>query len=309
MGAQPPYMGGPSGFSIPSQPIYDPAGVPMSHGYYLYPQANRQIQFLATLDLFDLSHLTNDIILHAPFWPPILAKIPSNIPKFDEKHGKDPNNHVMTFHIWCSLNSLMDDSIHLIFFQRSLTGLTTKWYIELPCHSFGDFNTLAMEFLTHFQLPIRYETGTNILTSLRKFTSSHIFYHIHEWRSGRRLIKDTILDQLLADWFTKSIFPPIARDVTMGGVVTKEKVISRAQYLDLVYSQFYTLYNLIPHAPLPSNDPSRPASEAHVDGMIGSVMNAKNDPSPTQTFEVNSGRHISGTTYFRDDIFPGPHDI
>jgi hypothetical protein len=22
-----------------------------------------------------------------------------------------------------------------------------------------------------------------------------------------------------------------------------------------------------------------------------------------------SGRHISGTTYYRDDIFPGPHDI
>jgi hypothetical protein len=21
------------------------------------------------------------------------------------------------------------------------------------------------------------------------------------------------------------------------------------------------------------------------------------------------GRHISGTTYYRDDIFPGPHDI
>jgi hypothetical protein len=98
------------------------------------------------------------------------------------KPGEDPNNHVMTFHLWCSSNSLMDDSIHLRLFQRSLTGSTTKWYIELSRHSFGDFNTLAMDFLTHFQLSIRYETGTEILTSLRKSTSTHISDHIHEWR-------------------------------------------------------------------------------------------------------------------------------
>ena len=49
-------------------------------------------------------------------------------------------------------------------------------------------------------------------------------------------MKSPILDQLLADWFTKFILSPIARDVAMGGVVTEEKAISRAQYLDLVYS-------------------------------------------------------------------------
>jgi hypothetical protein len=65
------------------------------------------------------------------------------------------------------------------------------------------------------------------------------------------LIKDAILDQLLADWFTKSLLPPIARDVSMGGVVTEEKAINHAQYLDLVYSQSDTLYDLIPHAPHP----------------------------------------------------------
>ena len=41
----------------------------------------------------------------------------------------------------------------------------------------------------------------------------------------------------------------------MGGVVTEEKEISRAQYLDLVYSQSGTLYDLIPNAPQPTNDP------------------------------------------------------
>jgi hypothetical protein len=30
---------------------------------------------------------------------------------------------------------------------------------------------------------------------------------------------------------------PIAHDVSMGGVVTEDKEINRAQYLDLIYSQ------------------------------------------------------------------------
>jgi hypothetical protein len=57
------------------------------------------------------------------------------------------------------------------------------------------------------------------------------------------LIKVTIPDQLLAEWFTKSLLPPIARDVAMGGVVIEEESIARTQYLDLVYSQFGTLYD------------------------------------------------------------------
>jgi hypothetical protein len=164
-GQQQPYAGGPTGYNYPSNPVYGPTGVPMPHQYH--PQVNRQLPFLATLDLPDLSRLTNDPILHYPFWPVIPAKLPSDIPKFDGKAGEDPNNHVMTFHLWCSSNSLMDDSIHLRLFQRTLTGSTAKWYIELPRSSFQDFNSLAMSFLTHFQLPIRYEMGTELLTSLR----------------------------------------------------------------------------------------------------------------------------------------------
>ena len=77
-----------------------------------------------------------------------------------------------------------------------------------------------MEFLTHFQLPIHYETSTDLLTSLRHCNSTHIYDHIHEWRKCRRLIKAQILDQLLAEWFTKSLLPPTAQDVAVGGVVT-----------------------------------------------------------------------------------------
>jgi hypothetical protein len=84
-----------------------------------------------------------------------------------------------------------------------------------------------MSFLTHFQLPIQYEMGTEILTSLRQTTSIHISDHIHECRQRRRLIKVVIPNQLLAEWFTKSLLPQIARDVAMGGVVTEEEAIAR----------------------------------------------------------------------------------
>ena len=57
----------------------------------------------------------------------------------------------------------------------------------------------------------------------------------------------------------------------MGGVVTEEQAISHTQYLDLAYSQFGTLYDLIPQAPRPSTDPAKPPIETLVDGVIGSI--------------------------------------
>ena len=57
----------------------------------------------------------------------------------------------------------------------------------------------------------------------------------------------------------------------MGGAVTEEKVASRAQYLDLVYSQSGTLYDLIPQAPHPSMDLNYTPVETPVDGVIGSI--------------------------------------
>ena len=107
---------------------------------------------------------------------------------------------------------------------------------------------MAMAFLTHFQLPIRYETGTELLTSLRQSTSTHISDHIHEWRRRRRLIKAAIPGEFVADWFLKSLLPAIAKDVAMSGAITEEELILRAQQLDLIYAQSGTLYELIPHA-------------------------------------------------------------
>jgi hypothetical protein len=169
-----------------------------------------------------------------------------------------------------------------------------------------------MDFLTHYQLPIRYETGTEILSSFKKTKATHISDHIHEWRRRRHLIKLNLPDQLLAEWFTKSLMNEISHDISMGGVVTEEQAISRAQYLDLVYSQTGTLYDLLPDAPhcYTTSTSTTPATSHAADGMIGTfhdqpknmqasptnpksnASNVQNSPSPTplvdKTSEVNS---------------------
>ena len=141
-----------------------------------------KIPFLATLNFPNLSKLINDSIRHSPAWPPILTKLPSDIPKFEGKVNEDPNTHVMTFHLWCSSNFLMDDNVWLSLFQRTLMGVAAKWYIELPSTSFVYFGCLANAFLHHFQLPIRYDSGTELLTSFQQGDATHISDHIHEWQ-------------------------------------------------------------------------------------------------------------------------------
>ena len=143
-----------------------------------------------------------------------------------------------------------------------------KWYIVLPQHSFWDFNTLEMDFLTHFKLPIQYEICTYLLTSLLHTTSTHI----HEWRQWCRLIKAPIPDQLLIDLLTKSLLFPIYRDSSMWGAVTEEDPINHSQYLNFFYSQSGNFYDLVSHGPLPTSHPSRPAMKPPSDGILGAVQ-------------------------------------
>ena len=149
---------------------------------------------------------------------------------------KTNKNHITTYHLWCVSNSFFDESITLRLFHRTLISNATKWFIELSTASFFDFQSLEIAFLTHFQLPIQYEMGTELLISLRHNTTTHIYDHIHEGRHRRRLVKASIPDALLADWFTKSLFPKISCDVAMSTTVIEEDVIRHAQHLDLIYS-------------------------------------------------------------------------
>jgi hypothetical protein len=80
-----------------------------------------------------------------------------------ERVGDDHANHVMEFHLWCSSNIIMDDSIRLQLFQRTLTGPLAKWYVEEKSGSHTTFESLAKEFLTFFQLPIFHNNGLELL--------------------------------------------------------------------------------------------------------------------------------------------------
>ena len=88
-------------------------------------------------------------------------------------------------------------------------------------------------------------------------------------------MKVFILDQILAEWFIKSLLPKITEDVAKGGVVMEEQVIAQAQYLDLVYTQSSTLYKNIPDLPCPSQIIATPSGSHAADIIIGLVNTNK----------------------------------
>ena len=166
---------------------------------------------------------------HEPSWSVIPAQLPSDIPKFEGKAGEDPGEHITTFHLWFSLNSLNHDSVHLMLFQCTLIGPTVKWCIELLGESYTSFNDLAMTFLNHFQLPMCYDVSTKLLSTFRQDKSTHISDHIQEWHRRKRLINTFIPPEFLLEWFLNYLFPYIAKDVSTFGVQNKEQAIFRAQ--------------------------------------------------------------------------------
>ena len=157
------------------------------------------------------------------------TKLPSDIPKFERKAGECPQNHIMIFHLWCSSNNIVDDSIRLRLFQCTLTGAAAKWYIELPQAKYPDFNSLAFMFLQYFQLPVRYDEGVEILLSYRHSTATHIIDHIHEWRRRHSLCKIQLDDRIFLDWFLKTLLPPIAKDVASERPQSEEEAILKSQ--------------------------------------------------------------------------------
>ena len=157
------------------------------------------LPFMARLNLPDFPQLKNVPIHHKTFWPPMPTKLPSGIPKFEGKAEECPQNNIMTFHLWCSSNNIVDDSIRIRLFQCTLTGATAKWYIELPQAKYPDFNSPAFMFLQYFQLPVRYDEGVEILLSFCQNTVTHITDYIHEWRRCRSLCKIQLDDKIFLD--------------------------------------------------------------------------------------------------------------
>ena len=86
----------------------------------------------------------------------------------------------------------------------------------------------------------------------------------------------------------------------MGGVVTEEQAISRAQYLDLVYSQTGTLYDLLPDLPRPGTSitSTAPTASHAADGVIGTTH--------THSYFVSSTTPKSTSSNVQNALSPAP---
>jgi hypothetical protein len=177
------------------------------------PPQNLPIPYLESLNILDLTKLTNDPILHDPTWPNIPTKLPSDIPKFEGKQGDDPANHVMTFHLWCSSNNIMEYSICLRFFQQTLMGSLAKWYVDEKSGSHVTFESLAKALLSFFQLPVCHDTSQELISEFKHTTSIHINDHIHEWCRRHSLCKAETTREQRLDWFLTSLVFVIAKYV------------------------------------------------------------------------------------------------
>ena len=67
------------------------------------------------------------------------------------------------------------------------------------------------------------------------------------------------------------MLPYISKDVSTSGVMNEEEAILRAQQLDLIYSQYRILYEIIHEALRPMHDAEKPKPGSHADGVVGFV--------------------------------------
>jgi hypothetical protein len=217
------------------------------------PPPPPQMPYLASLNILDLTKITNDPILHDLTWPAMPTKLPSDIPKFEGKTGDNLANHIMTFHLWFSSNNIMDESVRFRLFHHTLTGPSTKWYVEEKYGSHVTFESLDKEILTFFQLPIRQDNGLEILSEFKQTFTTHIDDHIHEWHRRRSLCKDEATKQQFLNWFLKSLVSLLAKDVATTFHQSEEESIRKAQQFKLIHSQSGYLYMILPDAlrPMP----------------------------------------------------------
>jgi hypothetical protein len=127
-------------------------------------------------------------------------------------------------------------------------------------------------FLNHFQLPMRYDTGTELVANFEQTTTDHIFDHIQEWRRWKSLIKVPVPPAFLFEWFLKSLVAQLSKDVATSRVFSEEDSIMRAQYFELIYSQCGLLYTIMLDAPRSILDKTRQRVGPHADGIVGSTQ-------------------------------------
>jgi hypothetical protein len=179
------------------------------------------------------------------------TKLPSDILKFEGKVGDDHANHIMTFHLWCSSNNIMDDSIRLRLFQCTLTGASTKWYVKEKPGSHATFESLAKAFLTFFQLPIRHDNGLELLSDFKQTTSTHIAYHIHKWHWHCSLYKANATPNSVSIGSSNHLFPSLPKMWPPPSPRLKKKPLERpnSSNSSMPSPDTYTRYSQMPQDP------------------------------------------------------------
>jgi hypothetical protein len=95
------------------------------------------------------------------------------------------------------------------------------------------------------------------------------------------------------EWFLKSLFLYILKDVSKFKVTFEEEVIFKAQQLDLVYSQSWMLYKILLDATRSNYDP-RKNPGPHADGIIGSTNTISIDLVTNQLKELSLRQFVKG---------------
>jgi hypothetical protein len=261
--------------------------------------------YLASLDILDLTKITNNPILHDPTWPNMPTNLPSDIPKFEGKPGEDPTNHIMSFHLWCSSNSIMEYYVHLRLFQITLTGPSVKWYVDKKVGSHSTFESFVKVFLSFFQIQECHDTGLEILSEFRQTSVIHIVDHIHECQRRKSICKAYTTPQQRLDWFFRSPVPLLTKYVSTTFPQNEYEAITKAQYFDLIYAQSRYLYTILPYAPHPLPfGQDKPGTSHTTNGLIGSMTHNHPQTRSLPTFWDNPYQPpYGGTPYYP----PPPH--
>lgn len=104
------------------------------------------------------------------------------------------------------------------------------------------------------------------------------------------------------------MLPKITEDVAKVEVVTEEKVIAQAQYLDLVNTQSGTLHEKIPDHPKKNQIAAAPLGSHAADGMIG-MVNTKSKKNSSKNSSPIITLPDSPTGYSSTEIFADIHVV
>lgn len=164
--------------------------------------------------------------------------------------------------------------------------------------------TLARAFLSYIQLPVHYDTGTELLTSFRQLSVTHLSDHVQEWWKRKSLYQaPTFEDHVYMDYFLRSLFPTIRKDVTSYVPQTEEVALQISLKYDMIYAQLGYFYTILPDLPRLSGANALGASHS-IDSVVGALSHPYAQPPMGYGFP-QGGASTSNTFPPLDSMYPG----